>query len=357
MTANSPRSKLITNSRLLVVSASAMILVACGAGEEDTGPEAISIVGSSTVFPFAQKVGEDYVAGNAGMAIPQIESTGTTEGIDTFCAGEGPGTPDIVNASRRMTATEFNGCSNNGVGELVEIKVGRDGIAFASSVDDGIELELSSGIIYQALAANPFGEDQGAANWSDVDGALPNEPIIVYGPPSSSGTRDALLDIIMKPACKNNAAMAALEENDATAFEQSCHALRGDSAYIAQGEQDELIVRKVANNPRAIGVFGYSYLEENADTIKGMSIGGVMPTAETIADGSYPASRPLYIYVKKAHIGVTPGIQEYLNQWSQSWGADGPLAAIGLVPATDEVQATSATAVSDLTVMTSEGLE
>jgi len=357
MTGISPRSILITKSRMLLVGASAMMLVACGGGEEDGGPDAISIIGSSTVFPFAQKVAEDYVAGNEGVSAPAIGSTGTTEGIDIFCTGEGPETPDIVNASRRMTATEFNTCFNNGVSELIEIKVGRDGIAFASSIDDGIELELTPGIIYRALAANPFGDKQSTANWSDVDGSLPSEPIIVYGPPSTSGTRDALLDIIMKPACANNAAMAALEENDTTAFEQNCHALRGDSAYITQGEQDELIVRKVANNPRAIGVFGYSYLEENADTVKGMPMGGVMPTAETIADGSYPASRPLYIYVKKAHIGVTPGIQEYLNQWSQSWAADGPLAAIGLVPAADEVQAMSAAAVSDLTVMTSEGLE
>ncbi len=357
MIANSNHPLSISTTRLLTVGVSALMLAACGGAEEDAGADAISIVGSSTVYPFAQKVADDYVAGNEGAAAPAIESIGTTEGIESFCSGQGPETPDIVNASRRMTATEFNGCANNGVTELIEIKVGRDGIAFASSVDDGIELELTPSIVYRALAANPLGEEQSAANWSDVDGSLPNEPIIVYGPPQTSGTRDALLDIIMTPACKRNASMAALEESDSIAFEQNCHALRGDSAYLDQGEQDDVIVRKIANNPRAVGVFGYSYLEENADSVKGLPMGGVLPTAETIADGSYPGSRPLYIYVKKAHIGVTPGIQEYLNQWAQSWGADGPLAAIGLVPATDEVQSASAQAVAELTVMTNEGLE
>ncbi|WP_298471151.1 substrate-binding domain-containing protein [uncultured Erythrobacter sp.] len=355
MNTKTPRSNLLRDSRLLLVGASLAILAACGETEEDAGVDAISIVGSSTVFPFAEKVAADFVAANEGMAAPSIESTGSTEGIETFCAGEGPDTPDIVNASRRMTVTEFNGCSNNGVSEIIEIKVGRDGIAFASSIDDGIEIELSPSIIYRALAANPFGEEQTAANWSDVDGSLPNEPITVYGPPATSGTRDALLDIILQPACTTNGAMAALEESDPTAFEQNCHALRGDSAYIDQGEQDDLIVRKIANNPRAIGMFGYSYLEENPDSVKALPVGGVLPTAETIADESYPASRPLYIYVKKAHIGVTPGIQEYLNQWSQSWSAGGPLTAIGLVPASDEVQAASAETVSNLTVMNSEG--
>ncbi len=357
MTTKTPRSNPITDRRLLLVGTCCALLAACGGGEEDAGADAISIVGSSTVFPFAEKVAEDFVAANEGMAAPVIESTGSTEGIETFCAGQGPETPDIVNASRRMTVTEFNGCVNNGVTEIVEIKVGRDGIAFASSAEDGIELDLSPAIVYRALAANPFGEEQTAANWSDVDGSLPNEPIIVYGPPSTSGTRDALLDLILMPTCKSNPAMASLELTDPQEFERDCNALRSDSAYIDQGEQDELIVRKVANNPRAVGVFGYSYLEENTDTVKALTVGGIQPSAETIADGSYPASRPLYVYIKKAHVGVTPGIQEYLNQWAQSWSADGPLTAIGLVPATDEVQAASAEAVGNLTVMTSEDLE
>lgn len=344
-------------ARTLLVGASLSLLAACGGEAEESGPEPISIVGSSTVYPFAQKVAEDFVAANEGAAQPVIVSTGSGEGIEEFCAGEGPATADIVNASRRMTRSEFNRCSTNGVSGIIEIKVGRDGIAFASSIDDGIELDLSPASIYSALAANPFGEEQTAQNWSDVDGDLPNEPILVYGPPSTSGTRDALLDIVMEPACRQNNAMALLEESDSLSFERNCHALRSDEAYLPQGEQDDLVVRKVANNPRAIGVFGYSYLEENADTVKGLPMGGVLPTAETIADGTYPASRPLYIYVKAAHIGITPGLDAYLTQWSQSWSAGGPLTAIGLVPATDEQQATSAAAIANQTVMTLDDLD
>lgn len=342
--------------RALLAGIAMLGLAACGE-EPETGAESIDIVGSSTVYPFAQKVAEDSLAANEGFVSPKIESTGSSEGIDAFCSGEGPDTPDIVNASRRMKVVEFNRCQNNGVSEIIEIKVGRDGVAFASAIEDGIELELTPSIIYRALAANPFGEAQEAANWSDIDGDLPDAPIIVYGPPATSGTRDALLDIIMKPACNANARMAALEESDTTAYEQNCHALRGDSAYIDQGEQDDLIVRKVANNPRAIGVFGYSYLEENSDQVKGLPLGGGMPTAETIADGSYPGSRPLYIYVKKAHIGVTPGIETYLDQWAKSWSSGGPLTAIGLVPATEEIQAASAAAIKDRTVLTLADLE
>ncbi len=345
------RSAFHTGARAALLGTAILGLAACG-GEATSEVEAIEIVGSSTIYPFAKKIAEDMAAANDGLVAPRIESTGSGEGIDAFCTGEGPETPDIVNASRRMTLAEFNGCQNNGVSEIIEIRVGRDGIAFASAIEDGIDLQLTPGIVYRALAANPFGEEQTAATWSDVDSSLPAAPIIVYGPPTTSGTRDALLEVIMKEACNANPAMAALEKSDATAYEQNCHALRGDSAYIDQGEQDDLIVRKVANNPRAVGVFGFSYLEENSDQVKGLPLGGVMPTAETIADGTYPGSRPLYIYVKKAHIGVTPGIEAYLDQWAKSWSADGPLAKIGLVPATEETQAASAAAIANRTALT-----
>lgn len=335
----------------LLAGSACLALAACG-GETEEAAEPITIVGSSTVYPFAQKVAEDAVAANEGLAAPSIESTGSSEGIEQFCAGEGPGTPDIVNASRRMTVTEFNRCQNAGVSEIIEVKVGRDGIVFASAKDKGIELALTPSIVYRALSANPFGEAQAAANWSDVDASLPGEPILVYGPPATSGTRDALLDVVMLPTCTANAAMAALEESDPTAFEQNCHALRTDSAYIEQGEKDDLIVGKIANNPRAVGIFGYSYLEANADQIKALPLGDVMPSVETIADGSYPGSRPLYIYVKKAHLGVTPGLESYLDQWAMSWSAGGPLTAIGLVPATDEIQAKSAAAIQNKTALT-----
>lgn len=338
-------------SHVLLAGAACISLTACGGGASDA-VEPITIIGSSTVYPFAQKVAEDTVAANEGFAAPSISSTGSSEGIEEFCKGQGPKTADIVNASRRMTSIEFNQCQNSGVEEIIEIKVGRDGIVFTSAKEKGIDLALTSAVVYNALAANPFGEPQASTNWADVDDSLPNEPILAYGPAGTSGTRDALLEVIMMPACTANSAMAALKESDPMTFERNCHALRSDAAYIEQGEQDDLIVGKVANNPRAVGIFGYSYLEENPDTIKGLTLDGVAPTAETIADGSYPGSRPLYIYVKKAHIGVTPGIEEYLAQWSKSWSADGPLAAIGLVPATAEIQAKSADAIKNKTALT-----
>ncbi|MEL6486898.1 MAG: substrate-binding domain-containing protein [Pseudomonadota bacterium] len=331
-------------------------LAACGEEVEET-VQPLTIVGSSTVYPFAQKVAEDAVAANEGMAAPDIKSTGSSEGISEFCTGEGPGTADIVNASRRMTLEEFNSCTSAGVSGIIEVKVGRDGIVFASAVKKGIDLALTSATVYRALAATPFGEEQTAESWSDVAGGLPNEPIIVYGPSETSGTRDALLEVVMMPACTANRAMAALEESDPVAFESNCHTLRSDSAYIDQGEKDDLIVSKIANNPRAVGIFGYSYLEENAEEIKGLTLDGITPSAETIADGSYPGSRPLYMYVKKAHIGVTPGIEAYLAQWSKSWSAGSPLTQIGLVPATEEIQAKSAAAITDQTVLTAADFE
>lgn len=344
-------------TQTVLLGASVTLVSACGGGEDDTGAEAISVVGSSTVYPFAQKVAEDYAASVEGASQPVIVSTGTGEGIEEFCAGEGPATADIVNASRRMTGEEFARCGANGVSGIMEIKVGRDGIVFVSSLDEGIDMNLSQNSVYRALAAMPFGAEQTAANWSDVDGSLPSEAILVYGPPSTSGTRDALLEIVLEPACRENSSMVALEDSDPAAFERNCNALRSDEAYLNQGEQDDLIVRKVANNPRAIGVFGYSYLEKNADSVKGLPMNGVAPTAESIADGSYPASRGLYIYVKTAHIGVTPGLEDYLAQWSQSWAAGGPLADIGLVPATEEQQAQSAAVIEAKTAMTGEDLQ
>ncbi|MGB7420008.1 MAG: substrate-binding domain-containing protein [Erythrobacter sp.] len=347
---------LLSGSRLALCLGALGALAACGDGEEQVTDEAISIVGSSTVYPFAQRVAQDFAAAIEGAAEPVIVSTGTREGIEEFCAGEGPDTPDIVNASRRMTETEFNRCTNNGVSEIIEIKIGRDGVVFVSAIDEGIELELTPEIIYSALAANPFGDEQRAVTWSDVAEDLPAESILVYGPPETSGTRDALLDVIMESACRKNAAMAALEAGDEQAFERNCHSLRGDDAYLNQGEQDDVIVRKVANNPRAIGIFGYSYLEENGELVKGLPVNGVEPSAQTIADGSYPASRGLYIYVKKAHLDVTPNLLEFLSQWQQSWSAGGPLEGIGLVPATDAQQSQSAAAIAERTALRREDL-
>jgi len=352
------RDTRLTTHFISTALAGAMCLGLSGCGEEvaNEAVQPVTVIGSSTVYPFAQKMAEKAVSENEGLAAPDISSTGSSEGIAEFCTAQGPGTADVVNASRRMTVTEFEACQAGGVTDIIEVKIGRDGIVFASALEKGFDFNLTPAAVYRALSANPFGEEQTSAAWKEVDGGLPSEPIIVYGPSETSGTRDALMDIIMMPACTANRAMAALEESDPAAFEANCHTLRSDSAYVDQGEKDELIVGKIANNPRAIGIFGFSYLEENADTIKALTLSGVAPSAETIADGSYPGSRPLYMYVKKAHLGVTPGLDEYLDLWPKSWKVDGALAEIGLVPATQEIQTKGADAIANQTVMTTEDL-
>lgn len=347
-----------TRSATALLAVAAMGLSAgCSDPAAEAAANAITIVGSSTVFPFAKKVSEDFVAANEGMGAPRIESSGSSQGIATFCAGQGPETVDIVNSSRRMTSEEFDTCSTNGVDGIIEVVVGLDGVVFASAANRGIDIKLTKANVYRAIAAMPFGKEQTAQTWADVDGSLPAEPITVYGPPASSGTRDALLDLVVQPGCKTDGAMAALETSDPEAFRRFCHALRSDNGFSDQGEQDALIVRRVGTNPEAIGVFGFSYLASSSGTVKALPLDGVLPTAETITDGSYSGARPLYLYVKKAHFGVTPGLDEYLAQWAKSWSANGALSAIGLVPAAAEQQAKSAAAIKAKTALTAADLE
>jgi len=339
------------------VLAIAALLVTSGCGDSAAEADPITVVGSSTVYPFANKVAEGFVAANEGMAPPRIESSGSSDGIAAFCAGQGPATPDVVNSSRRMTLAEFEGCTANGVNGIIEVEIGLDGIVFASAANGGIEVALTRANIYKAIAAMPFGQSQTAQNWSDVGPGLPAKPIVIYGPPASSGTRDALLDLVVQPGCKENAAMAALETKDKEAFQRNCHALRSDSAFSSQGEQDDLIVRKIATSPEAIGVLGFSYLGKNSEILKPLPLDGVLPTRETINDGTYEASRPLFIYVKKAHLGVTPGLEQFLAQWPKSWGDNGPLANIGLVPSHPDQMAKAAAAIQNKTVLTAADLK
>ncbi len=329
----------------------------CDDGAEEAAANAITAVGSSTVYPFANKVADDFLAANKGMGAPRIESIGTSSGITAFCAGQGPATPDIANSSRRMTIAEFNSCTTNGVDGIIEIEIGLDGIVFASAANGGLDIPLTRVTVYRAIAAMPYGQPQTAENWADVDPALPAKPIVVYGPPASSGTRDALLDLVAQPGCRQNGAMAALETSDAESFKRFCHALRSDSGFSSQGEQDDLIVRKVAVSPEAIGVLGFSYLGTNSDILKPLALDGVLPTRETITDGTYPASRPLYLYVKKAHLGVTPGLEQFLAQWAKSWGENGPLTKIGLVPSHPDQMAKAAAAIQNKTVLTAADFE
>lgn len=315
----------------IIALAATLALAACDSTGGGSGTrDSIRAVGSSTVFPFAKQVAESFVRSNPTYKSPLIESTGTGGGIQLFCSGQGPDTPDMANASRRMKASEFDNCVANGVEEVIELKVGLDGIAFASS-KGGIMLNLSPKIVYEALAAKPYGREQTAKTWADVDPSLPAEPILVYGPPSTSGTRDALKELVLEAGCDTNPEMKALKDSDKDRHQQICTEVRADGAYVDQGEQDNLIVQKIESNPKSVGVFGYSYLEENLDKVQGLPMNGVDPTYENIASFAYPGARPLYVYIKKAHMRAIPGLDLYLQQWIQSWTAEGPLAAIGLV--------------------------
>ena len=309
----------------------------------------IAIVGSSTVFPFAKAVSERYASGAAGRTAPVLESTGTGGGIEQFCAGVGPGTPDVANASRRMKVSELETCQKNGVTDVAEVTIGIDGIAMAQSVE-GPKFALTEAQIYQALAAKPYGMEQTAKTWADVDASLPNIPIAVYGPPSTSGTRDAFEELILQKGCDANPKMAALKESDKDQHDAVCTDIRTDGAYKEQGENDNLIVQKLASNPDMLGVFGYSYMEANANKVRGIPIQGVTPTYETIASGEYPGARPLYIYVKKAHIGKIPGLKDYVQEFVSAGGKDSYLAPLGLIALPDDARAKAA---ADVDAMTS----
>lgn len=332
--------------RTSLVALCAASLAACGSGSDTRA--SVRAVGSSTVYPFAKLVAENFARSNPDFTSPIIESTGSGAGIQLFCAGVGADTPDIANASRRMKESEFQACQRNGVTEITEIQVGLDGIAFASA-KGGITMNLTPEIVYRALAAKPFGKEQTAKSWRDVDPSLPNQPILVYGPPSTSGTRDALKELILIPGCDSNAEMKALKGNNAQQHEQLCTELRRDGAYVDQGEQDNLIVQKIEGNPNAVGIFGYSYLEENLDKVQGLTMNGVEPTYENIADFDYPGARPLFIYVKNAHLDAIRGLREFVAEWAKSWGRDGPLARIGLVASPEDVAARSAAAAEAFT--------
>jgi phosphate transport system substrate-binding protein len=247
-----------------------------------------------------------------------------------------------------MTASEFQTCQRNGVSEITEIQVGLDGIAFASA-KGGITMNLTPAIVYRALAEKPFGKEQVAKTWRDIDPSLPNEPILVYGPPSTSGTRDALKELILIPGCETDAGMKALKDSNAEQHARLCTELRRDGGYVDQGEQDNLIVQKIEGNPNAVGVFGYSYLEENLDKVQGLAMNGVEPTYENIASFSYPGARPLFIYVKNAHLDAIRGLREFVAEWAKSWEKDGPLAKIGLVASPDDVAARNAAAAGSFT--------
>lgn len=303
--------------------------------------EQITAVGSSTVYPFTTIIAERFVAADPGARAPVIESTGTGAGMKLFCAGIGAGHPDIEDASRRMKASEYRECAAHGAPDILEIQIGIDGIAFAES-KRGPRMALTTVDLYRALSAHPGGKPNRARTWADVNPALPAIPIQVYGPPATSGTRDALAELILMKGCDVvEPGAVALSHRDPDAHRMLCTRVRDDGAYIDAGENDNLIVQKLQANPDALGVFGYSYLEENRQTVDGVAINGVKPTYAAIAADQYPGSRALYVYVKKAHLDAIPGLRDFLRLYAANWGKDGPLVRRGLIasPAAVEAQA------------------
>ena len=340
---------------LVVTILAATALAGCG-GSQNASRDQIRAVGSSTVYPFAKAVADSLAKANADIKSPIIESVGTGAGMKLFCAGVGAQHPNIANASRRIKKSEFEDCQKNGVKDIVEIQVGLDGIAFAEA-KSGPGLALTQADVYKALAANPFGKPNTAKTWKDVNPALPDLPILVYGPPSTSGTRDALKELVLVKGCETDPAMKALKDTDKEKHEAICGEVRSDGAYVDAGENDNLIVQKLEANPKAMGVFGFSYLEENIDKLKGLTMNGVEPTYASISDFSYPGARPLYIYVKAAHLGAIKGLKEFVGEWAKTWSRDGLLAKLGMVVSPDDVQAANAKAATDLTPMSGADLK
>jgi phosphate transport system substrate-binding protein len=314
----------------------------------------IRIVGSSTVYPFTTAVAEQF-GKTAGFKTPVVESTGTGGGMKLFCAGVGADHPDFTNASRQIKKSEFEDCAKHGVTDIVEIKVGFDGLTLANA-KAGPDLNFTKQQVFLALAKEiPDKDGKLVANpnktWKDVDPSLPDEKIEVLGPPPTSGTRDSFVELVMEQGADTLDAMKALKKADAKAYEKAWKSLREDGAYIDAGENDNLIVQKLEANPAAVGVFGYSYLEENQNKIKGAKIDGGAPSYESIASGEYKVSRPLFIYVKKQHVGTIPGMVEFVKEYvsDKALGEDGYLAAKGLVTLPKEEAAK--------TKATAEGLE
>jgi phosphate transport system substrate-binding protein len=340
----------------LAAAAAAALLAVCGSQGSGSGSvsQQIQIVGSSTVYPFTTAVAEQFQRDHAGMRAV-VESTGTGAGIKLFCAGVGDDFPDMVDASRRIKKSEFESCAKNGVKQIIELPIGIDGLAFIQA-KNAPTMSLTPRDIYAAIAATPFGKPNTAKTWHDVNPALPATRIQVYGPPPTSGTRDSLADLILDKGCETDPAMQALKKSDENRHKAVCTKVREDGAYIEAGENDNLQVQKIAQNPEAVGILGYSYLEENQDKVRGIALGGIAPTADTISGLTYPGARLLYVYVKGEHLGAIPGMREFLAEYAKAWAKGGYLDRKGLIPSPADVQAKAAQTVTDLKPITGEDL-
>ncbi len=327
------------------------LVAACGGSGSGRGGSAdqLKIVGSSTVYPFTTAVAEEFQ--RAGNRAPIVESTGTGAGIKLFCSGVGGDTPDMVNASRPLKKSEYEDCAKAGVKQVIEVPIGIDGLTLIQAKAQP-PLNLTVEQIYKALAANPFGKGANTAQtWKDVDPSLPATKIRVLGPPTTSGTRDSLAELILTKGCESDPAMKELKKSDEKKHKELCTKIREDNAYVEAGENDNLLVQKVSQDPGALGVLGFSFLEENADRVAPVSIAGVAPTEASISDLSYPGSRRLYLYVKGEHLAAKPAIRQFLAAYAKAWGKSGLLESRGLVPfaaADADAAAAQATALKPL---------
>ncbi|HWM28450.1 MAG TPA: substrate-binding domain-containing protein, partial [Woeseiaceae bacterium] len=328
-----------------------------GTASAQTARDYIYIVGSSTVYPFSTVVAERFGRGGS-FKTPKVESTGSGGGLKLFCDGVGVQYPDIANSSRAIKQSEIDACAANGVDDIIEVKIGYDGIVIANAVGSP-EMNLTREEIFLALAKQVPGDTEGelVANphrrWSDIDPDLPATNIEVLGPPPTSGTRDAFVELAMEGGCKSIPWIAVIASSDEDRFKSICHTIREDGAFIEAGENDNLIVQKLEGNSRAMGIFGFSFLDQNADKVKPAGVDGVLPTFDTISDGTYPVSRPLYFYAKKAHVEVIPGLRDFLAEFTseRAWGDFGYLSDRGLIPLPPEEREEVAAAVRALTTL------
>lgn len=336
---------------VIKLAAAALVASAAFAGAVHARDQ-VKVVGSSTVFPYSQAAAEEY-ASKTGKPAPVVESTGTGGGFKAFCGGIGPDFADITGASRAIKESEIKLCADNGVTDITEALIGFDGLSIAHA-RSGPEIDLTEEQIFKALAAElPDGNGGFVANpnkkWSDIDASLPQVDIVAFGPPPTSGTRDAFVELVMHDGCKDLPGMADLKNANADKWNEVCSRMRQDGPFVEAGENDNLIVQRLEADPNAVGIFGYSFLYENSDKLKAVKVNGVEPTFDTIADGSYPVARPIFFYVKNAHRDVIPGMNEFLQEYVSegALGADGYLPERGLTPLSAEKLKEVQTAVTE----------
>jgi phosphate transport system substrate-binding protein len=351
----------IRNTVRVWLASAAVAAVVSGTALAQAGRDYIYIVGSSTVYPFSTVVAERFGRGTE-FKTPKVESTGSGGGLKLFCDGVGVDYPDITNSSRAIKSSEVERCAANGVDEIVEVRIGYDGIVIANAYA-APAISLSRQEIFMALAKQVPGAiagkliDNPNVTWADVNPKLPAVRIEVLGPPPTSGTRDAFVELAMESGCKSVTWISALEKTDGDNFKSICHTIREDGAFVEAGENDNLIVQKLEANPDAFGIFGFSFLDQNTAKVKGALIDGIAPTFDAIAAGEYPVSRPLFFYVKKAHVDVIPGLRGFLREFTseRAWGDDGYLAERGLIPLPPTERGQVAAVVRDLTPLNMVG--